>query len=177
MGVLYPDAENYVCEEVLARLDDVFVEWAYILHDSDVDDEGNLKKAHVHWVGKLENATSVQSISDGKHLAVPAHDIEFCRNWRSSIRYLLHKDDSDKFQYDSQSVVSNLAVEELDKLWQGKPSEVYRVRLIRDYIYETHCTSVEQLCDWCLENGCWSEFRRSFSIWSCILREEKEKCI
>lgn len=177
LGVLYPDAENYVCEEVLARLDDVFSEWAYILHDSDVDDEGNPKKPHIHWVGKLENATSIQAISDGKHLGVPERDIEFCRNWKSSVRYLVHKDDSEKFQYVLDGIVTNIASEALELLMAGRASEAYKVRMIRDYIYETHCTSVEQLMDWTLENGCWSEFRRSFSIWSCVLREEKEKTI
>ena len=64
LGVLYPDSESYDCSAVLERLSCLFEEWAYILHDSDSDENGELKKAHIHWVGRLENATSLLAIAD-----------------------------------------------------------------------------------------------------------------
>ena len=40
LGVLYPDSESYDCSSVLARLSEVFDEWAYVTHDMDTDDNG-----------------------------------------------------------------------------------------------------------------------------------------
>lgn len=48
LGVLYPDSEGYDCEKVLLRLQDTFEELSYITHDMDVDENGELKKPHIH---------------------------------------------------------------------------------------------------------------------------------
>ena len=69
LGVLYPDSESYDCSAVLERLSCLFDEWAYIVHDSDSDENGELKKAHIHWIGRLENATSLLAVADRKHLS------------------------------------------------------------------------------------------------------------
>lgn len=45
-GVLYPDSESYCCDDVLNILKSTFPEFAYILHDKDVDENGELKKPH-----------------------------------------------------------------------------------------------------------------------------------
>lgn len=174
LGVLYPDSESYECASVLERLSSVFSEWAYVLHDADSDEKGELKKAHIHWIGKLENAISLTAISDCKHLGVPVNSIEYCKNWKFAVRYLIHKDSPDKFQYPQECIKSNFDVA---FFLRDKNDEISNVRKIRSYLFETHCVSVQQLMDWCLENGCWSEFRRCFSIWSCVMREFKEDFI
>lgn len=43
-GVLYPDSESYNCDEVISRIKSKFKQWAFCLHDMDVNDEGELKK-------------------------------------------------------------------------------------------------------------------------------------
>lgn len=85
--------------------------------------------------------------------------------------HLIHKDSPDKFQYPQKSIKSNF---DFAVFLRDKDDEIACVRKIRSYLFETQCTSVQQLMDWCLENGCWSEFRRSFAIWSCVMREFKE---
>lgn len=39
-GVLYPDSESYNCDEVISRIKSKFKQWAFCLHDMDVNDEG-----------------------------------------------------------------------------------------------------------------------------------------
>ena len=48
LGVLYPDSESYDCQKVLSRIKDTFVDFAYIVHDMDVNENGEIKKAHIH---------------------------------------------------------------------------------------------------------------------------------
>lgn len=170
-GVLYPDSESYVCQDVLSRLSSVFVEWAYILHDCDTDENGVVKKPHYHWIGKLENPALLSTVAGARKLCVPDNSVEFCRSWKYSVRYLIHKDQPDKFQYTSDSIKCNFS---LSSALRDKDDEVGKVRLIRDYLIDTRCTSASVLMDWCIENNCWSEFRRSFSIWACVMRENKE---
>ena len=60
--VLYPDSDSYDVSSVLADLAGVFDQWAYILHDSDVDADGNLKKPHYHFYGKSSDKITASGI-------------------------------------------------------------------------------------------------------------------
>ena len=171
LGVLYPDSESYDCASVLERLSDVFEEWAYITHDMDTDENGEVKKPHIHWVGKLANAALLSTVAGGRKLGVPENSVEYCKNWKYAVRYLVHKDSPEKFQYSPDSVCSNF---EIGPVLDRAQCEIVKVKMIRQYILDTQCTSATQLLDWCIENNCWSEYRRSFAIWSCIMREVKE---
>lgn len=73
-GVLYPDSKSYDYQVILKVLGDTFDEFAYITHDADVDSEGKPKKVHVHWLGRLQNPTTIGGIS--LRTTLPAHDIE-----------------------------------------------------------------------------------------------------
>ena len=42
-GVLYPDSESYNCDEVISRIKSKFKQWAFCLHDMDVNDERILR--------------------------------------------------------------------------------------------------------------------------------------
>ena len=39
LGVLYPNSESYDCQKVLSRIEDTFVDFAYIVHDMDVNEK------------------------------------------------------------------------------------------------------------------------------------------
>ena len=101
LGVLYPDANNYNCDEVLERLNAFFPQLAYIVHDMDVDDNGELKKPHIHWVGQ-RSACTLDFVAS--NLEIPENSIEYCRKFKRSIRYLIHKDSPSKFQYEREKL-------------------------------------------------------------------------
>lgn len=104
-GTLYPDSESYDCEELLSIIRSKFIDWAYILHDKDVDDNGELKKPHIHWVGRATpRCLSVVS----NFLGLPENDIETVKNFDNMIQYLIHLNDIDKFQYSPDDVETNL---------------------------------------------------------------------
>ena len=104
-GTLYPDSESYDCEQLLSIIRSKFTDWAYILHDKDVDDNGELKKPHFHWVGRATpRCLSVVS----NFLGLPENDIEIVKNFDNMIQYLIHLNDIDKFQYSPDDVETNL---------------------------------------------------------------------
>lgn len=164
LGVLYPDSTSYDCEKVLSRLEDTFADYAYVLHDKDVDENGELKKPHIHWCGKRSPAP-ISTIANA--LCVESNSIEFCKNWKYSLRYLIHADNPDKFQYLPETVTANFPFTSVveNKL------EALKSRKIFNFINENPTITPNALAQWCFENDLWSEFRRSFSIWCSILRE------
>ena len=63
----------------------------------------------------------------------------------------------------------------LDQAADKLDEEEQKAYAIYEYIRKSNCTSVEQLTEWALSNGNWSEFRRAFAIWNCIMNERKIK--
>lgn len=104
-GTLYPDSESYDCETLLSTIRSKFTDWAYILHDKDIDENGVLKKPHFHWVGRATpRCLSVVS----NFLGLPENDIEVVKNFDNMVMYLIHLNDIDKFQYSPDDVETNL---------------------------------------------------------------------
>ena len=100
MILLYPEWENY--RDILEDLKGSFKNYAYIKHMPEEEE----KKEHVHFILSVDNPRSVSGLS--KRLDVPRNLIRRIKSLRGSCRYLIHKDNEDKFQYNlDQVVVSN----------------------------------------------------------------------
>lgn len=46
---------------------------------------------------------------------------------------------------------------------------------ILNYIFEKRPPTMIALMEWCIENGCWSEFRRCPSAWASCIREVNQE--
>lgn len=79
----------------------------YIFHDKDKDENGNLKNKHLHIVMYDKSPSTLDKHAKLFEGIVPRHSLEACRNGRACIRYLIHKDDPEKFQYSINEVVTN----------------------------------------------------------------------
>ena len=60
---LYPDSSSYDCNAVLDCAQDYFKEWAYIIHDHDVKEDGTPDKPHVHFMGQLDGPRTLECIA------------------------------------------------------------------------------------------------------------------
>ena len=146
LGVLYPDAENYNCDEVLDRLKLFFSEWAYIVHDMDVDENGELKKPHIHWVGQ-RSACTLDFVATS--LEIPENDIEYCRKFKRSIRYLVHKDSPSKYQYEVCKIETSF---DLTKYLDDDYSNNMLDEIV-DFIFSDECTTFASLYGFCSRKG------------------------
>lgn len=154
-GVLYPDSESYNCNEVIDRIKSKFKQWAFCLHDMDVNDEGELKKAHIHWVGAGDARTLA---SCAKILGLKENEIEICKNCKLMVRYFLHLDDPDKYQY---------AAEDLDTNWKNI-DQIIRTAdegsLALDLANAKTEMSWLDLGKYAVERGCFDVFRRNIKF-------------
>lgn len=171
IGILYPDSETYCCDAALDAIKSYFGAWAYILHDRDITADGELKKPHIHWYGKkltVEGKNSYVSISAvSAAIGVPDRDVEFSKSEKASIRYLVHADDEDKYQYPISDIIANIS---LQKFFRDKCATL-KSKMICDRIIETKPRKVMELLPWIFEHDLYAEFRRGFAIWNTIIRE------
>ena len=164
LGVLYPDAENYNCDAVLERLKFFFPEWAYIVHDMDVNENGELKKPHIHWVAR-RSACTLEFVATS--LEIPENDIEYCRKFKRSIRYLVHKDSPSKFQYDAQLISASFDLTRYfdDDYMNNMLDEIV------DFIFSDECTTFASLYAFCSRKGIQHILTRNFAVIHTLFRE------
>lgn len=85
---------------------DSIKDYAYIIHDKDKDDEGELKAPHVHIAIRLKDSYDTKYISEWFNVK----ENYVCKvkgRWADMLKYLIHENAKDKFQYDKEEVVSN----------------------------------------------------------------------
>lgn len=100
MILLYPEWGSY--KEILEDIKGSFKNYAYIKHIAEEEE----KKEHVHLILALDNPRS--EISLAKRLEIDKRFVKRIKSLRGSCRYLIHKDNEDKFQYNLDQVfVSN----------------------------------------------------------------------
>lgn len=166
--LLYPEDKSHKkALETLIKSYDI----AYILHDKDLDENGEIKKAHYHVVIKISDKNAIWSTAICKKIGIEENYIQEIKKLDNMLLYLIHYNDSDKFQYDISEVKGNLVnrikilINKDDKLEGEKVIEIIEL------IDNSDILKMKDLALYCAENGYWSEFRRGASIFSQILYE------
>lgn len=94
MLLLYPDTTSYNYNEVLSDIVGSFKKTAYILHQPEKEES----KRHNHLILFLDNPRSLTGLAS--RLGIPVNHIKVCRSKRQACRYLTHRDNPEKIQYD-----------------------------------------------------------------------------
>ena len=96
--------------------------YAYILHDKDVLDNGEIKGPHIHLVFCSDKAKSsnswIEHFSSLLDISTDAVSVEMQGSEKKCLRYLLHLDDGAKHQYDRSEVVTNMD-DACKKAWEA----------------------------------------------------------
>lgn len=166
-GILYPDAEDYDYKDVLEAIEAYFTEWAWILHDKDVDENGEIKKPHIHFVGLMRGPLKISTVAS--RIGLPDNYIRFADKWKSVVRYLVHDtpDSEEKYQYTLDEVHSNFDV---SNFLRGGAPEV-QAAAIYDAITSKGMCTYRELIPWAYKNGCYSELVRAGNMWFRLMSE------
>lgn len=104
-------SDYYDIDKLSAILNALCSYYAFILHDSDFNDSGELKRPHFHLVMKLRKRTRFQTLLNelSNLLDIPLNTIQLDKviNFGLSVQYLIHLNDSNKYQYPPFLVYSN----------------------------------------------------------------------
>lgn len=169
MLLLYPDNEQHCI--ALDKIQQSF-HFACILHDKDVDDNGEVKKAHWHVVIKLLSKNPIWSSALAKELGIEEKFIEKPRSLENALLYLIHYNDSNKTQYNIEEVFGPLKKVIAETINKNEKTEGEKVAELINYIKEHKGRiRITEFASFCAENGYWAEFRRSGSIFCKIIEE------
>jgi len=169
--LLYP--EDPRCEKVLEGIKTY--EYAFILHDKDVTETGEIKKPHYHVIVRSKNATWRDALS--KEFEYPANYFEQVRSEDAILCYLTHANEEKKHHYELSEVQGSLSLlKRLKKLLERdevteseKALEI--IKFILDY---SGPLDTCELARWCANEERWDVFRRSASIFLQILKEKRQ---
>lgn len=92
--------------------------YAYILHDRDADENGELVQPHYHLVLRMYSQWSRKRIyklfvpflwnfNNGQWDKIANIDLQISSDYKANFTYLTHDNDPDKYQYDKSLIVSN----------------------------------------------------------------------
>lgn len=145
--LVYPDSAPDDWEDILAGY-----RYCYKLHDHDVvKSTGKPKKDHIHVLLAFEGPTTyntVKQLTDSLNSPIP----QPARSVRGMIRYLIHADNKNKYQYKREDIVSVGMDQEIEQAFAVKKSDdekkMERVKnweKVMDIINDQQLTSWKEL--------------------------------
>ena len=108
-------------------------EYAYILHDKDIDDKGKLKKPHYHVYLWFNSATDISQVATW--FGIPENMIKKIKGRKKDVlKYLSHKNAPTKYQYDETEITTNI---DLTK-YTNDENDYSRLSDFNNYSYAEH---------------------------------------
>lgn len=173
--ILYPEDPHFSekLEAVTSQ------EYLMVLHDRDVDDDGNPKKEHYHVVIQFEDAKTVSSVA--KKLGCSENQIQVFTKQKGKdvdgyIKYMTHVNEPDKALYHVSDFVgsSNL----LKRAQKAFSSSVEKLTtedylcMICEKIMSRECKSIHELTAYCKDNGCLAVLARNWYFLKSLIEEQ-----
>lgn len=175
VAVLYPEDTTHV--ECMEKLQTNGYNFAAILHDKDVYDDGEqkgeLKKPHWHIVLRFKNA--VWNTAVAKELGITPNYLEACKDQDASLLYLVHYGKDDKAQYDYEEVFGPLRLKLSTLL--ADTDEGTRVLSIVDIVESSPGPiGTSELLKKAVAAGLYADLRRMGHLATCLVREHNAEC-
>lgn len=167
--LLYPDCPAHV--EAL-KLIELYPKYSYILHDKDKLEDGSLKKPHWHVSIWFSNAKWRDALS--KELGVEPNYIQPSNNSTHDLRYLVHADDPDKFQYDVNEIHTNMKID-IEKALTDVNEEEKVIKILDILNSIDGVISTDAYVRMVCAAGLYSEFRRSSFVFLQVLNEHNRR--
>lgn len=164
--ILWPEDETHLL--ALDYIKHNFENYIYILHDRDTDENGKPKKEHYHVILRFNNQRNISTIA--KKLGIGENNFYEIKSLTGQLRYLIHYDDDDKFQYDVSDVKGTLyMISKFKQSLKSSQDETSEVSLIYEFIENSQIDDLHILLDYVLENNLYSSFRRNYTMFKDLL--------
>lgn len=162
-GILYPQ-EDITHKQALETIHQSGYDYAYIKHDKDKDDDGNIKKEHYHFILEFSNPRYINAVCD--ELGITSNYIRPIRNKRGMLAYMIHLNDITKHQYEIEEVQgTSLFLKDLNEIYDDYVNEeASGFDRIYNYIQEEH-PNINQLLSYVHDNHLlkvWKVYRQDF---------------
>lgn len=146
--ILYPESAISNWREII---DELFIEWVESpLHDRDINPDGELKKPHWHILLMFPSVKSyeqVLEITEILNATIP----QKAMSAKGVVRYMIHIDNPEKFQYCKSELISHGGADIAELL---RPTSSDRYELIKEmiiFIRENDIKEMKDLLDYAIE--------------------------
>lgn len=146
--VVYPESAPKTWRSLL---DNTHVAWVESpLHDKDVNSDNTPKKPHWHIIlmyGSKKSYSQVKEVAEILHAPIP----QKVQNTKGAVRYLVHTDNPEKYQYDKSEIVCHGGAE-VERFFQL--SSASRLQVLKEIITFIKDSQLENLMDflsYCIE--------------------------
>ena len=89
--------------------------------------------------------------------------------WKGAVRYLIHDNNPEKFQYTVEEVVSNFDI----RKFLSDRDDVMQIQKILKFIDENPNCTIRNILDFAVANGCYSEFKKAGFIIREVMKERR----
>ena len=147
--VIYLDSapENWV--DILIEMGLIF---AYILHDKDINPDGTPKKPHYHLLLFFDGKKSFEQIKEITDV-LNAPNPQRVKNPKGMVRYLIHMDNPEKFQYKREDIKC-FGGADIDKYFElSMSSRMIILWEIVEFIKENEIDNFADFIAFCIETG------------------------
>lgn len=122
---------TYHSMDIVDQIKENFYKYAYILHDKDVDSEGNPLQNHVHIVCTFKQNKSIKNVlkifpEEQNSFVLPSTDRY------GDFDYLTHANAQEKYQYNSSEVITNDL-----KFFRPKQEAINNAEFLNDILNST----------------------------------------
>lgn len=167
--VLYP-SEDPTHKHALDFIKENYKKYAFIKHDSDVLDDNTLKKEHYHVVISFSNYRWRSAISN--ELGITPNYIEKVRNLENALKYLIHYNNSNKYQYDINQVQGTLKTKLETFINNEDKTESEKVLELLEYIDSVESyIRLSDFIKFCCSSNLYDIYRRSATTFIKLLDE------
>lgn len=173
--IVYPDSAPQDWESILQE---EHIEWfCSPLHEFDTNPDGEIKKAHWHIVMYFEGKksfTQVKEIADKVNAPIP----QKLASIRGAVRYLIHLDNPEKYQYNKSDIRCFGGASINDYLSLSTSDQQALLKEITHYIKDEHIIEFADFMAWCADNReDWFELiTTSYTFYTTnLIRSERHK--
>lgn len=141
--ILYPDSTTYNVDSIITELANQHISFAISpIHDRDIKEDGSPKKPHYHFLVAYPNATTLNNFKSLFEICglqkSDLHVVQLCYSGVGYYRYLTHKDNPEKAQYEDIGIRVfndyNGIFEKFQKTEKDKTDNLIRIFQIVDYL-------------------------------------------
>lgn len=156
--VLYPDSLTYDVDKLIKSLAEEHLTFAVSpIHDKDIEEDGSPKKAHFHLLLAYSSATTLNNIRGWFNACgMPEselHSVRVCASGVGYFRYLTHKDNPEKTQYDVNDIrVFNDCDEVFNKFSKTASEKIDDLARIFQIVDELNTISFHSLIQYLMLN-------------------------
>lgn len=171
--VLYPN-EDPKHKNALDFILNNYQKYAYIKHDKDLLDNGELKKEHYHVIISFNNYRWRNAIAE--ELQITPNYLEKIRNLENSLKYMIHFNNSDKYQYSVEEVKGTLKQKLIAFINSTDKSESDKVIELLDFLEsQKSYVKLSDFLRYVCSINMYDIYRRSASTFIRLLEEHNQR--